>query len=340
MDEWLLRNLVCPIDRTPLTRESDTIWCESRHAYPVVEGLAVLLVPDADPTHPYSSDTLEAAARWRRGEPPGWEEARPDPGGGIDRWVQQEIGNTCGNLYWRLRGRLPRYPIPELRLSPGDGKHLLDIGCNWGRWTIAASRAGYASVGIDPSLRALLAARRVAHQLEVSAQFVVADARHLPFADDCLDVVFSYSVLQHFAREAAEAALEEMGRVVRPSGSCLVQMANRYGVWQLYGQLRQWRRPQGLFAVRRYSPRELLEMFERRIGPAQLEVDGFFTLNAQPADLDLLPGRYRPVVRASEALRKLSATLPTLVNVADSLYVHARPRSQDSSSRTASNRAR
>jgi SAM-dependent methyltransferase len=328
MDEWLLRSLVCPIDRTPLTRERDTLRCEARHSYPVVEGVAVLLVPDADPTHGYSNETLEAVARWKRGEPLGWEEDRPDAGGGVDRWVQQEIGNTCGNLYWGLLGQLPRYPIPELRLPAGEGQRLLDVGCNWGRWTIAASRAGYAAVGIDPSLRALLAAKRVARQLDTPAQFVVADARHLPFADDCLDVVFSYSVLQHFAREAAEATLEEMERVLRLSGFCLVQMANRYGIWQLYGQLRQWRRPQGLFAVRRYSPGELLEMFERRIGPAQLDVDGFFTLNAQPADLDLLPRRYQLVVRASEALRKLSATLPGLRRVADSLYVHARPRSQ------------
>jgi SAM-dependent methyltransferase len=326
MDEWLLRNLVCPIDRAPLVRENDTLWCDSRHAYPVVEDVAVLLAPDADPTHPYLGESLAAADRWRRGKPLGWEEDRPDTGESIDRWVQQEIGNTCGNLYWGLRDRLPRYPIPELRLPKGEDRRLLDVGCNWGRWTIAAFRAGYASVGIDPSLRALLAAKRVARQLDAPAQFVVADARHLPFADDCLDVVFSYSVLQHFAREAAEAALEEMARVVRPSGSCLVQMANRYGIWQLYSQLRQRRHPQGLFAVRRYSPRELLEMFERCIGPARLEVDGFFTLNAQPADLDILASRHRLVVRASETLRKLSATLPSLRRVADSLYVHARRR--------------
>lgn len=326
MDEWLLRNLVCPIDHTPLTRERDTLRCEARHAYPVVEGIAVLLVPDAEPTHPYLAETLEAAARWKRGEPLGWQEDRPDATGGIDRWVQREIGNTCGNLYWGLLNKLPRYPIPELRLPAGEGRRLLDVGCNWGRWTIAASRSGYASVGIEPSLRALLAAKRVARQLDAPAQFVVADARHLPFAHDCLDVVFSYGVLQHFSREAAEAALEEMARVLRPSGCCLVQMANRYGIWQLSGQLRQWRRRHSLFAVRRYSPGELVEMFERRIGPARLDVDGFFTLNAQPADLDLLPARYRLVVRASEALRKLSATLPALQRVADSLYIHARPR--------------
>ena len=70
-----------------------------------------------------------------------------------------------------------------------------------------------------------------------------------------------------------------------------------------------------------------LRLLEAAPPPARLDVDGFFTLNAQPADLDLLPGRYRLVVRASEALRKLSATFPALGRVANSLYIHARPRS-------------
>jgi len=54
-----------------------------------------------------------------------------------------------------------------------------------------------------------------------------------------------------------------------------------------------------------------------------LSADGFFSLNVQATDVDLMPWRYRVVVHASEALRKLSAGLPTLANCADSLYVSA-----------------
>jgi len=117
---------------------------------------------------------------------------------------------------------------------------------------------------------------------------------------------------------------ERIGALARVGDTLRIEAS---ALRSVYGQLRERRRPQSLFAVRRYSSGELVEMFERCIGPAQLDVDGFFTLNAQPADLDLLPGRYRLVVRASEALRKLSATLPALRRVSDGLFIHALPRS-------------
>ena len=48
--------------------------------------------------------------------------------------------------------------------------------------------------------------------------------------------------------------------------------------------------------------------------------DGFFTLNARPTDLGLLPRRSRAVVRASELLRRVR---PLRV-VADSVWVESR----------------
>ena len=87
------------------------------------------------------------------------------------------------------------------RSRAANGELLLDIGCNWGRWTIAAAQRGYRPIGIDPSFEAIVAARRIARQLGVDdARYVVADARKLPFADGTFDVVFSYGVLQHFSK--------------------------------------------------------------------------------------------------------------------------------------------
>ena len=85
----------------------------------------------------------------------------------IDKSWQGEIPYTSGNLYFSIQNKLTRYPIPECRLPQGNGERLLDIGCNWGRWSIAAAQKGYRPVGIDPSLDAVLAARRVSRQLGV-----------------------------------------------------------------------------------------------------------------------------------------------------------------------------
>jgi hypothetical protein len=83
---------------------------------------------------------------------------------------------------------------------------------------------------------------------------------------------------------------------------------------------RGFRTPTG-FEVRYWPLRSLRALAESRIGPTTIDVDGFFSVNAQPADIPLLPARYRLLVRVSEAFRGLTAHVPWLVQVADSAYV-------------------
>ena len=300
-------NLVCPRDRTPLR---DGV-CEQGHEYPLVDGVPVLLVDEEAPTH-------AACGKVEQLPPPVRE--------GIDPFVQEVIGATCGRLYEHLIADLPDYPIPELRLPAGEGRTFLEVGSNWGRWCVAAARRGYAPTGIDPSLKGVQAARRVAEQLGVDAQYVVGDARRLPFADASFDVVFSYSVFQHFSKLDALAAFDELGRVLKPGGQSLVQMANLYGARSLWNQARErrFREPRTLFDVRYWGPLELKRELESRVGPTRLSVDGFFTLNPQPTDLALLPVRYRAVVHASEALRRAAGVVRPLTLVADSVYARSR----------------
>src|SRR5205085_1279800 len=117
-----------------------------------------------------------------------------------------------------------RYPVPPLPMADGGGKTLLDIGCSWGRWTLAASERGYDAVGIDPSLGAVMAARRVAAALGRKTHYVLGDARHLPFAAASFEASYSYSVIQHFSYEDAGRAFAEIGRVLKPGAIAKVQM--------------------------------------------------------------------------------------------------------------------
>ncbi|MDB9456404.1 Trm112 family protein [Dolichospermum circinale] len=50
-------------------------------------------------------------------------------------------------------------------------------------------------------------------------------------------------------------------------------------------------------------------------------IDGFFGLGIQKSDIDLLPLKYKLVVRASESLKILSLLIPFLKYVADSVYI-------------------
>jgi len=239
----------------------------------------------------------------------------------IDAHVRDSLIKTHGNLY---RGaRLTRYPVPPFPLPGGDGRTLLDIGCNWGRWTIAAARAGWRPTGIDLAKKSVGAARRVAEQLGVEAEYVVGDARELPFGDESFDAVFSYSVLQHLAKEDVPRAVAEVRRVLRPGGVVWVEMPNARGALNLVRQARRGFSAGAGQDVRYWTLAELRRTFGT-IGPVAVSADGFLTINPQTADLDLLRPRSRAVVRVSETLRRASERVPLLVRVADSVVVHAR----------------
>jgi SAM-dependent methyltransferase len=161
----------------------------------------------------------------------------------------------------------------------------------------------------------------VARQLGIQALYLVADGRYLPFADATFQQVFSYSVLQHLSKRDVGTVLPEIRRALQPAGRCLIQMPNVFGVRCLYHQARRGFRETRDFEVRYWTVPELKRVFGSAIGPSQVAVDGFFSLNPQISDVRLLPRKYRPIVYASEGLRRLSAAVPPLAYVADSLYV-------------------
>jgi SAM-dependent methyltransferase/uncharacterized protein YbaR (Trm112 family) len=312
--------LVCPRDKQPLSEATSGLICSQGHHYAVIEGIPILLVSEAEQTHIEGTRAILLAESKETPSLPQFRVAE----GEIDPFVQKAIGATNGALYQHLVGRLKEYPIPNLRLPPGNNSLFLEVGCNWGRWCLAAAASGYRPVGIDPSLKAIRAAIRVARQMGVEATYVVGDGRFLPFRDGFFDQVFSYSVLQHLSKLNARNSLEQMRRVLRPGGGALVQMPNVFGVRCLYHQIRRGFREARDFEVRYWRPAELLETFTAGIGPSELSVDGYFSLNAQASDLRFLPVRYRALVRASESLRRLSQHVSPLVKVADSLYVSSR----------------
>lgn len=318
VDQRILELFVCPRDKSQLESTDGSLVCANGHEYPVLGGVPILLVSDSTPTHIEATWALEAG-RLRQLPRFG---ATPT-GLTVDPWVNEAIAATNGMLYLPVQGKLTDYPIPAIRLPRANGQLLLEIGCSWGRWCIAAARAGYRPVGIDPSLNGVLAARRVTQQLGIHACFAVADGRNLPFREGTFDQVFSYSVLQHLSKADVRELLADVSRALRPGGRSLIQMANMFGVRCFYHQARRGFRATRGFEVRYWSPQELKETFSRLIGPTQISIDGFFSLDPQLTDVRFLPARYKAIVYASEALRRVGMVLPFLRVVADSLYVES-----------------
>ena len=338
IDPWFIANLACPVDRGPLAAVNGKLVCAHGHLYPVVDGVPVMLRQDVPTTI-----TL-ADASWRRASGAAADDRAPDlyleslgidedekrgvlelakHGGAIDPVVAYLVAATNGLMYKHLIGSLEQYPIPELTLPRGDGRRLLDVGCSWGRWSIAAARLGFEVIGIDPSLGAVMAARRVARQLGLPNRYIVADARYVPLPDSSIDVTYSYSVLQHFSPADAAGAVAEMGRVLKPGGLARVQMATRLGVRCLYHQTRRWFREARGFEVRYWTLGALRSLFRRHVGPARFEADCYFGIGLQQADAPMMTPSLRRLLWASERLKALSRRIRPLVGVADSVFVEA-----------------
>jgi len=244
-------------------------------------------------------------------------------GSAIDPVVQYLVGATCGRAYRGAMGRLTEYPIPEIPLPRSSGALLVDIGCSWGRWSVAAARKGYIVVGLDPQLGAVLAGQRVARAMGLDVAFVCADARHIPIAARSVDVAFSYSVLQHFGEQDLLAALGEMRRVLREGGTSIVQMANAWGLRNAWANARRGARPAHDFEVRYYSPHRLRALFSDRIGPTTLSADGYVGLGLQASDRSFVSGVARAAIAVSGALKSVAQCAPGLARFADSLYLRS-----------------
>jgi SAM-dependent methyltransferase/uncharacterized protein YbaR (Trm112 family) len=335
LDPWFIDNLVCPVDGGALRWEPQTSLLHSAtgRVYPVVDGVPVMLPAEVEPTlsgMKASRDCPTNDAPWYLSsvllsdeEKSGIQQLIKD-GSAVDPVATYLVAATNGIGYKHLIGSLKEYPIPEIRLPEGNGKTLLDVGCSWGRWCVASARKGYQPIGMDPSLGAVMAARRVAKALGANARFMVGDARHLPLRDGCIDTSFSYSVLQHLSEEDATQSIRHIGRALRPGGDCLVQMPTKWGLRCLMNQARRkFRRAEG-FEVRYWTLADLRKVFREAVGPCEISVDCFFGIGWQPTDLPMMPSHFKLVIHASEALRIASKVLPQLKWVADSVYVSAR----------------
>lgn len=320
VDATLLTLLACPRDAHPLSEAGPELRCANGHSYAVIDGVPFLVRDDVPHPHWVGQLAVDYA---RAGSVPEEWLASPEPGTTVDQFVQGAVGATSGNLYRSVMGRLPRYPIPYFPLTPANGRLLLDVGCNWGRWTLAAAESGFEAVGVDPSPEAIFAARRVARQLGLEARFVVGDARHLPFRDEIFDWGFSYGVWQHLSRENVECSARELGRVVKPGAQILVQMASAVGIRSVWQLVRRGLRPAREFEVRYWWPSRLVSCFAGCIGPTVLEADSYCSLNAQRRDMDLMTPVGKAIVRTSLALVAMSKWVPELAWAADSVWLRS-----------------
>lgn len=113
-----------------------------------------------------------------------------------------------------------------------SGARILDIGCGKGHISVLLAEAGYNVTGLDVS-------KSLGEQLEIQStqwqspiwrtfqtrwnvRYGYYNGAAIPLADDSLDAILSYAVLEHVDPVARQSFLRDIVRVLRPGGYLLI----------------------------------------------------------------------------------------------------------------------
>ncbi|MBA3947615.1 MAG: class I SAM-dependent methyltransferase [Herpetosiphonaceae bacterium] len=106
------------------------------------------------------------------------------------------------------------------------GLHLLDLGCGMGGFAVAAALQGAQVTALDynPAYCQITATRARKYHLPIPVAQAAGEALPLPAAT--FDVMCAWDVIEHVQRP--DAVLHEAARVLRPGGTLLMTVINRF----------------------------------------------------------------------------------------------------------------
>jgi SAM-dependent methyltransferase len=154
--------------------------------------------------------------------------------------------------WWYVGQRAIAHALLEpalAHLAPRRRLRLLDAGCGTGGNLPHLEGMGWA-MGVDVAREAMVGCRAR------GVRAARANLQALPFPDAVFDVVVSLDVIYHAWVVDDEAAVEEMGRVLRPGGVMLIRVPALKILWGAHDETVQSRH--------RYTRRELVRLLERR----------------------------------------------------------------------------
>lgn len=208
------------------------------------------------------------------------------------------------------RQALYRLLLDGSRLCTDRPVRILEVGCGTAIDShLLAEETGHPVVAVDRSIQAIQVARRTSARFTGRAQLLVGDASALCFPDRTFDVVFSQGLLEHF-RDPKPLLLEQV-RVLKPSGSLIVDVPQTFAGFGLYSLRKHWKIRRGTWPwgwETQYSYPQLKRL-GRSVGLAPVGVagygyDGLLSLLAQPhVMIDKLPALRR--LRIAQTCKRL-----------------------------------
>lgn len=121
----------------------------------------------------------------------------------INVWEKKRFGNNIASHERKF--------FPDLLRIAKSSEIILEVGVGTGRMI---------KLLLENDVQAIFCSIDLVPRSSVPKNFVVADARRLPFKEDAFDLVFSLGVVEHF-KETREA-VKEHARVLKSGGHILI----------------------------------------------------------------------------------------------------------------------
>ncbi len=157
--------------------------------------------------------------------------------------------------------------IDDLLPSASDGGTLLEIGCGTGHFSQHFASRGFAVTGMDISKPMIAVARQKNIR---SSTFELADAEHLPLADERFDVAVAITVLE-FVCDPARVVSEMARCVKKPGGTLILGALNRLSA---YNRAKQRGLDSSYASAHLFSPDDLRTLL-RPFGASTIRLAGF-----------------------------------------------------------------
>jgi cyclopropane fatty-acyl-phospholipid synthase-like methyltransferase len=114
-------------------------------------------------------------------------------------------------------------------LDPRRGEKVLDIGCGVGTFVFHSAKRGADGLGVDYSKESVKMAKQLVgrYAMEGSADFVEAEALHLPFKDATFNKITAVDFIEHIRSDEKDSFLSEVRRVLKDNGTAVIFTPNK-----------------------------------------------------------------------------------------------------------------
>jgi SAM-dependent methyltransferase len=182
---------------------------------------------------------------------------------------------------------------------------VLESGCGAGQWLYyVVERTPGTAIGLDiaaDSLTRVAATPLLADHLKTGrVQLVEGDMRKTPLADESVDVVLSFGVIEHVLSADSQRAVNEFARVLKKNGRALITTPNPYSMHSITRPILQALGKWTVGFERSISPKGLC----RYVRNAGLEVERYGVLDSGSLFGAALSSRLPVLERLSHSIER------------------------------------